>query len=90
VVAFCKLNETEAPAQTVAGEDNVFPGVGVPVHGFGGVQVKVNPEAGLTVVLCRIEVDVVFVAPAVEEAQLVVVVLFLKSEVEVPRNPTKV
>ena len=44
---------------------------GVPLHGTGGVQVYVKPEAGFTVLLAT--QDEVAKVPATEAAQLVVV-----------------
>ncbi len=51
-------------------EAKVLPGVGVPVHGSGGVQVYVNPEVGLTV--DDTVIVLVLAVPAAEADQLVV------------------
>ena len=64
----------------------VLPGAGVPVHGLGGVYVKVNPEAGNTVELKVIEA--VLDKPAVVADQEVKLVLLLKFALVAPLNPT--
>ena len=60
--------------------------MGVPVHNTGGVHLNERPEAGTTVEV--MEQEAALVAPAVVAAQLVVVVLLLKSVFAGPLNPT--
>jgi hypothetical protein len=86
-VAFCSERFTvPLGAATVAEEESVFPGFGVPEQTgiTGGVQVYVKPDAGLTV-LESVMVEV-FNVPAVVDDQFVVVVLLLNAVA--PRIPT--
>ena len=63
------------PAQIELLLEIVFPGVGVPVHGGGGDQLKVKPETG-TIDVVKAQVSE-FNPPAVVADQSVAVVLLL-------------
>ena len=79
------MGEGNTPAQAMLFAGLTAPGVGAPEHGDGGIHVKVNPDAGITLLLVA-NVSVL-AAPAVVADQFDEVVLFLKSETLVPRIP---
>ena len=84
-VAPVNVNTVLVPEHIDAGPA-ILPAVGVPAQGDAGVQLKVKPDAGKIAV---VNVQVAeLTPPAVVRAQLVVVVLLLKSAALAPLKPT--